>query len=148
MILPTEDTASKILHLEGLEYAVLDLQGKVVGYSPGLSDFISESSVKTLLGQSFDTLFPELFGFAPVLEEIRSGKQPELKLERSHRPNLRGREGYITLRIISNEDGWLLIASDDTEIGLLEQRITQQRNELSLLANQLERMRYQRQSET
>lgn len=137
---PTDTIIHKVLLTEGIEYACFNRLGELETHSPNFSDFTFERP-KQLQGMKFDELFPEFVGYEEILEAVRSGAQPDLRLERSYRADLRGQEGYLTLHVLPYQDGWLCIASDVTEAGQLEQRVTQQRNDLSLLARQLEQTR-------
>ena len=136
-----ESPIHKLIQVEGLEYALIDSRWRISECSPGLAGYLADAPTGLLLGREFTELFPELIGYRQVLEGLRSGQQEQLLLERIHRRNLRDQQGYVTLRAIPYRDGWMVIASDATAAGNLEQRITQQRNELSLLATRLEKTR-------
>ena len=130
--------ASRLVEIEGLEYAIIGVDGRVNAFSPGLQDFIHDYDKGVLLERPLVDLFPELFGYDDIIELVRAGKQAHLQIERISREKLRGRPGYITLRLLPFDADLLLIVSDATEFGLMERRITQQRNDLSLLSDRLE----------
>ncbi|MEW5867683.1 MAG: adenylate/guanylate cyclase domain-containing protein [Chloroflexota bacterium] len=132
---------ARLLQIEGIDYAILDARQRVQAYSPGLPDLSLAPQDSALHGQELADLFPELVGYDEVLAEMRAGRQSQLLIERIYRASLRGQPGYVTLRLLPHADGWLLVARDATTVGLLEQRITQQRNEISLLAARLETAR-------
>ena len=95
----------------------------------------------TLLNRSLLGLFPELIGYEQVLEAVRQHLHKEILLERIFRPDLRGKAGYVSLRVKAHRDGWLVLIRDTTANGMLEQRVTQQRNELNLLTEELAKAR-------
>jgi len=133
-----KDVWRRLFELEGLEYAVFTRDGCLNDHSPGLHEFLYDEDQRKLQGRLLEDLFPEIIGYDDVLNDVYAGKQNHLLIERIQRDNLRGRPGFITLRLTPHNGGWLLAASDATEVGLMERRITQQRNDLSLLADRLE----------
>jgi class 3 adenylate cyclase len=135
------EAALKIIEIEGLAYALLDHGGTLISYSASLEGFVQRDGKGLFVGCRMEMLFPELIGYEDVLAELRATQGSHLQLERIYREDLHGNPGYITLRLYPNDDRWLLIVRDDTRVGLMEQRITQQRNDLSLLAARLERTR-------
>lgn len=127
----------EILKHQQLEYAVCDAQRCITDYSPGLAVLISEPGEGTLQGQPIETLFYELVGNEAILEEVRHQQRPTFKVEKIFRTFADGHEGYLTLTIAPLPPGLLLMATDVTVQGQLEQRVTQQRNELNLMAHHL-----------
>ena len=126
-----------LLSQEGREFALFDAQQKLYSHSMGLKGYLMVPPAGDLSGERITDLFPELTGYESQMVAVQVGQQAFLKIERIHRHELRGRPGYITLLISTYQDGWMLVLRDVTGEGELEQKVTQQRNELSLLANQL-----------
>ncbi|HBX69087.1 MAG TPA: hypothetical protein DEH25_06825 [Chloroflexi bacterium] len=131
------------LHDEGLEFAIFDAEGRLIQHSGGLVDFLMVPVDGALTGQKLSHLFPELIGYEQSLQDVQLGAQPGLQIERIHRGDLRGAPGYVTFHIRAYQGGWLLVARNVTPEGQLEQKVTQQRNELSLLSGQLKQARTQ-----
>lgn len=101
----------------------------------------------SLLGRSLnDTIcesLPELIGNEAALADVLNGILPRLILPWINRELPDGRTRYLTLVILPSLDaagaiqGLLLVIQDMTEMGRLEQRVVQQRNELLLLQDAL-----------
>lgn len=131
-----------ILRLEGYAIAQLDARGGLQVFSPEINDFTAEDAPTAAPGLPVWELFPELIGCEFLFQNPTLLEQSPFQIERAYRPNLRGKPGYITLRLLQIEKIPTLIIRDDTAAGDLEQRITQQRNETMLLATRLERTRH------
>lgn len=127
-------------HLQ-IEYAVCDAQRRIYDYSPGLVTTISEPVQGGLHGQPVETLFYELAGSEAALEEVRQTQRTTFKIEKIFRMVDGEQAGYITLTVAPFPPGLLLMVTDVTTHGQLEQRVTQQRNELSLVTHHLNAMR-------
>ncbi len=131
-----------ILKLQGIEYATADSDGYLTGYSPGVLQWLDDE-MGEVNGRSLTTLFDELAGLEPDIVQVAQRRQQALKIEKIARKRPDGTAAYITLTILSHKDDLLLLISDVTPEGDLEQRVTQQRNELNLLSNQLTTTRNQ-----
>ncbi len=127
-----ENFLTDLLRNEGIEYAFFDSEKRLVDASKGLGDYLFSPSDEVLPSQKIDDLFPELIGNEKSLQDVLVGAQPELMIERIHRSGLPTQDRYVTLRVEAREGGWLLIVLDVTAEGQLEQKVTQQRNELRL----------------
>ncbi len=110
----------------------------------GAVDILVNSS-GALVGRSLLDLVPELVGSEAVLADILSGKLPRFQLEWVNRDTNGGKGIYLTMVDLPYRDGHGRIAGlihlvqDVTDIGALQQRLAQQRNELRLLRDQLTR---------
>lgn len=132
-----ENLYLEILKQLGVEYAASDPTGRIYDYSPGITTLINGGS-NSLLDHPLERLFDELVGSEADLEKVRWGELPALKIEKIIRTFADNREGYLNIIVTPYaEGGLLLIANDITTEARLEQRITQQRNELHLLAHEL-----------
>lgn len=131
------DFLSKLLQDEGIEYARFDAEKRLIDFSNSLSAYLFSPPEGASPRQKIHQLFPEFIGFEENLQDIQTGVVPELKIERVHRVDLHGQEGYVTLHVRPYQDGLLLIVRDASAEGHLEQKVTQQRNELRLLSGQL-----------
>ncbi|GAB4496434.1 MAG: hypothetical protein OHK0052_06330 [Anaerolineales bacterium] len=131
-----------ILHAEGYAIAQLDARGGLQAFSRNLNDFTPEGAPAAASGIAVWELFPELVGCEFLFENPALLQQSPFQIERAYRNSLGGKPGYVTLRLLQLETQLLLIVRNDTAAGELEQRITQQRNETTLLAHRLERTRH------
>jgi signal transduction histidine kinase len=130
--------AQLILQDQKIAYAVVDRDLNVVE-TDGAADVLHiglEGGRKCSL---FD-LVPELAGAETTLSGVMAGESPSLHLERVNRPAADGGTRYVTLSILPcperHQDGALLVvAADASEEGRYIQTLTQQRNELGLLAH-------------
>ncbi len=132
MLNTPQDFFTELLQNEGIEYVFFDAQKRLKYVSEGIIDFLFSPLEEALPGQKIDDLFPELIGYEKSLQDLLLDRLLTLKIERIHRENLRGQEGYITIHVRAIADGWLVIVRDVTAEGNLEQKVTQQRNELRL----------------
>ena len=130
----------EIIRLQKLEYAVCDAELRVVEHSPNLIEYVRSTS-GSLIGQGLDQIFDLLTGMDEDLALVIQEKLPELVIEKIGHRYENGESGYFTLRVIHYQKGLLALVQDVTTEGLLEQRVTQQRNELNLLGLQLARSR-------
>ena len=85
----------------------------------------------------------EFAGAEEALLEIARGERLDLRLENVYRDDQDGDGRYLTFQVmpISLDDrrsGLLLLVEDNSELALMQQRITQDRNELRLVSRQLE----------
>ncbi len=122
----------------GVEYGWFDASLGLGWHSPGLHRWLWDAAEKPE-GQSIGDLFPEFIGSEEALGALLSGNQTPLIIQRVHRREANGAVAYITLEALPHQNGILLLVRDVTEEGRLEQRLTQARNELSLLSAQLQR---------
>ena len=129
-----------IIELQGIDFALCDTHYTIVHHSSGLQQYALD---QTVAGLPLTDLFYELYGLESELEKVQTGVLPSLKIEKINRPGADGRSTYITFYIVPYQPGLLVLVIDTTAEGELEQRVTQQRNEISLLAKQLDAARTQ-----
>jgi class 3 adenylate cyclase len=132
----------EIYRHQKVDYVVCDSARRVADYSPGLIRYIQRSS-GPLRGQPLDRLFDLFSGMEKDLDQVAAGQLPELAIEKIHAPAGEQAGTYFSLRIFPYLQGLLVLVVDVTEEAILEQRVTQQRNELDLLSGQLVRSRAQ-----
>lgn len=130
----------EILKHRQVEYLLADANRRVMEYSPGILTYTRPIS-GPLLGQPLERLFDLLTGMESSLEEVIASRAPSLTLEKIEHLLPDGRRIFFTLQALPYAGGLLLLFSDVTAEAQLEQRITQQRNELNLLSGQLARSR-------
>ncbi len=119
-----------------VEHGWFDADLTLQQYSPGLREWLW-AHLEEPEGQTISDLFPEYVGSEEMLQKLLEGRAEHLALRRIHRRKQNGTAAYLTLDVYPYQGGLLLLARDVTEEGKLEQRITQTRNELSLLSTQL-----------
>lgn len=134
--MPSESFYHTLLKLQGIEYAVGDAERRVVEYSPGLVRWAHLVS-GPVRGRKLEDVFVEFVGSELELARVQRGETPSFKVEHSARTLSDGKTAYLTLMLVRLPPGVLLLATDATSIGQLEQRVTQQRNDLDLLAGEL-----------
>ncbi len=97
------------------------------------------------VGQHLVEAVPELVGSEAILADLLSGELPRFQLPWVNREQPDGSLVYLTIILLPFHDqigditGLLLVVHDVTEMGTLERCITQQRNELRLLEEELRR---------
>ncbi len=128
--------ASMVCRLTGVEYALATSSLHITQHSAGLDNWADVAP--PLQGVHLSAAFPEFIGSESYLESIATGRaDAPYRIERIWRDRPDGRMAYITLEAHPFSKGLLLLVRDVTAEGMLEQRITQTRNELSLLSRQL-----------
>lgn len=104
-----------------------------------------EQRESALLGQPLARLLPELVGLEAELQALYSGAKPSLRLEFINREDQQGKVSYLTLTVYAYplsgaiRSGLLCLLEDVTAVGEMNQRLTQQHNQLYLLHTALER---------
>jgi signal transduction histidine kinase len=131
----------RILQERKISFALTDRDLNVVQVGGAVRAF--HDGDPTCVGRPLLDLVPELVGSEALLADILAGKLPRLQLMWINRETADGRTYYLTLAEVPYRDqkgqiaGLLHLVQDVTEMGLLEQQLAQQRNELRLLRDQL-----------
>ncbi len=124
-----------------IAYAITDRQCKVIAVhycSPALQIWMQD-----WIGRALAEVVPEWLGSESVLADVLSGATSRVRLSRVNRELPDGRTAYLTLTVLPHLDdagqisGLIHVVEDETAIGEIEQRLTQQRNELRLLQEEL-----------
>ncbi len=143
---PTDDQA--ILQDRKIACVVTDRDLAVIEVSGAAS--ILQNWSPSWLGHPLIELVPELMGSEQALADILAGELPRLQIPFVNRdPQSDGRTTYLTLVDLPRRDatgqitGLIHLVQDVTEIGSLEQRLMQQRNELRLLQDEINRQNLQ-----
>jgi len=127
-----------------IAYAITDHNFKVLEVG-GLTDIFYYNDHARILGRLLLDVAPELFGSEAVLTDILAGNLPRFELDWVNREISSGQILYLTMVVLPHRNrakqitGLLYLVEDVTEIGVLSQKLTQQRNELRLLRDQLTR---------
>ncbi len=135
-----QDIAAEIFKHLSIEYALADAKHRLLEYSPGVVSYVRRIS-GPLLGQPLERLFDFLSGMERELDRVIAGEMSSLNIERIEWKDISGEKIYFSVRIFPYQEGLLLLLLDVTNEARLEQRITQQRNELNLLSAELIRSR-------
>lgn len=129
-----------IVKHQKLEYIVCDSALRVLEYSPGVIRYMRRPS-GPLRAQSVTQFFDVLIGMETDLRQVAEGTLPQLTIEKIESVDDSHARRYVSFRIYPYQGGLLVLLVDVTDEALLEQRVTQQRNELDLLSSQLARSR-------
>lgn len=122
-------------------YAVTDRQLRITEVAGDLG--VLEEGADAWVGRPLLELVPELSGAEGALEELLSGALPRFELAWINRKSPDGETYYLTTVDVPLRDeegqilGLLHIVQDSTQAGLLQQQLTQRRNELRLVQDQL-----------
>jgi len=136
--------AQLILQERNVAYAVTDQQ-LLVQEVGGNVDLLATAGQAAESGAALLDLAPELIGYEADLQAILTGARPSFQLALVNRENAAGKLCYVHLHhyayVADNQEitGVLHIVEDVTLIGEAHQHVTQQRNELLLLHEQLTR---------
>jgi signal transduction histidine kinase len=140
-VLTEQQLVAFLLQERPLTYAITDraLHILEVGGDPHLLP----DPQRNYQGQSLYDLSPELIGSEAELAAIVHGNSPRYKLPLVNRPTPQGTMGYVDLISLPYRDasdtitGILHVIEDSTTLGVVEQALVQQRNEMSLLNDQI-----------
>ncbi|MDQ3249899.1 MAG: PAS domain-containing sensor histidine kinase [Chloroflexota bacterium] len=97
----------------------------------------------SIIGRSLYEVAPELIGSEAELQTILGGESPFYSVALVNRETPAATLGYVSLTNLPHRDdaghciGIVHLVEDVTQQGVLEQRLTQQRNELALLRDRL-----------
>ena len=132
-----------ILQHHHIAYALTDRDLKITQIEGDLQ--LLHSTNESCMGWSLLDIAPELIGTELQIAAIFNGEEEWLEVPVVQRDfGMQGR-GYVNLSVTALKDdtdtiiGLLYFVENITDIGRMEQRLTQQRNELSLLQTRLER---------
>lgn len=126
-----------------IAYAVTDLE-LIVKEVNGPQGLICGEESKCV-GRSLYEICPELVGFEEILEGVLKGKKDSIKLDFVNREGAAGETRYLAMEEMPRRDssgritGIVHLVQDITVRGELQQQITQSRNQLMLLQEQIER---------
>lgn len=119
-----------ILEREGIEFAVFDEALNLVTASRALAECLPPNV-------SLQEVIPELAGMEETIRaSLRQGE--EIFIPRLNRSRT-GKTHYVDLHLTPLDGRLLVILKNSTPHGALEQKLTQQRNEMALLNRQLEK---------
>ncbi|MCX6031718.1 MAG: PAS domain S-box protein [Chloroflexi bacterium] len=134
--------AQIILHDRNIAYVVTDRALRVVEVSGAPQ--ILRGDGGGVLGRPLTELVPELIGSEGALADILLGELPRFELPLVNREGHDGQTLYLTMVDLPYRDradrivGLVHLIEDVTVMGGLEQRLTQQRNELRFLRDELQ----------
>ena len=132
-----------ILQECGVAYAITDRDLRVVRVHNAVGGPWADQ--QECVGRSLLDVVPELVGSEAILEDILAGRAPRFQLPWVNREMPDGRILYLTMVDLPHRDragrigGLVHLVQDVSEMGELQQQLTQQRNELRLLQDQLAR---------
>ncbi|MBE7549505.1 MAG: HAMP domain-containing histidine kinase [Anaerolineales bacterium] len=135
--------AQLILQDRKIAYVITDPDLTILEVSDEAN--ILPAGYQTSLGCSLLDLDPELIGSEEALADVLAGELPRFELAWVNRETAAGQTIYLTLVELPHRDqegriiGLIHLVEDVTEVGVLNQWLAQQRNELRLLRDQLAR---------
>jgi len=118
---------------------------RMVEAAPTVTTAQMDQIEANLIGQSIAQLLPELIGLEAELQAVYMGAKPSLQLEFINREDQANALSYLTLTVYPYpadsviHRGLLCLVEDVTPVGAMNQRLTQQHNQLYLLHQALER---------
>jgi PAS domain S-box-containing protein len=120
---------------EQLAYVVLQQDMKIAAISPSLETILRVSDLHTFVERPLTALFGEFVGAEKGLADLLAGRESVYRLENLARKQADGSFFYLTVQALPLDRkepgaGLLLLIEESTDIGQLQQRLTQQRNEL------------------
>ncbi len=133
--------AQMIIQERQIAYALTDCDLRVIEVNDP-EDVLPEYH-QGCLGSLLTEIVPELVGYEETLLQIVTGELPRFQISWINRELSNGQIVYLTMLFLPYRDqtgrivGLLHIVQDVTEVGYLEQEVTQQRNELLLARDQL-----------
>ncbi len=132
--------SNQILNIMGdselMAYAVLSPDFKIVQIASNLGAILHDArDLDSLVGRPLTELVGEFLGAEEGLTAVLSGREPDYCLENLARKQADGSFTYVTVRIVLLDparpgENLVLIVDNSTEVGHLQQSLTQQRNEL------------------
>lgn len=137
-----------VLDHQNVVYALADTEGRITSHSATFLQWVEPETgippdIENLNGRFVCDIFVELAGLEEDIAQVAQNHSPAFKIEKSQR-HQSTECNYITFTILPyKNEKIILLITDVTAEGKLEQRITQQRNELDLLSDQLVHTRNQ-----
>ena len=135
--------AQSILQDRRIGCAITDRDLKVLEVSGATSILHEGCQSASCLGCWLLDLVPELTGSELKLADMLAGELPRLELPLVNRKTAEGQTIYLMMVLLPCQDrsrrivGLVYLVQDVTEIGTLQQRLAQQRNELRILRDEL-----------
>ena len=116
-------------------YVVLSPERVIRHISSNLGDMLQVAFLDSFVEQPVTNLFGELVGAEAVFAELVAGEREQYLLANVARKQPDDQFFYITLQLVlldslHKEAGFLLTIENSTQVGRLQQTLTQQRNEL------------------
>ncbi|VAW42740.1 hypothetical protein MNBD_CHLOROFLEXI01-168, partial [hydrothermal vent metagenome] len=116
-------------------YVVLSDNLNIISISPNLHTILQVEDLDVFLNQPLTHLFGEFVGSEERLTAVKSGQIPFYRLESIAHSAPDGTFFYFNLQIMlfdprNSKSGFWISVENSTAVGQLQQRLTQQRNEL------------------
>ncbi len=117
-----------------LAYLTLSADLTISSISPNLGSILPQDNLTDFVERPLTDLFGEFVGAEAEITAVQSGSRPFYRLENLAR-QINDDFCYVTVQLLLLDSenlpaGFLLIVENSTEIGRLQQSLTQQRNEL------------------
>ena len=116
-------------------YVILTDNLNIISVSPNLHSILKVPNLDAFINQPLTHLFGEFVGAEERLTAVQSGQIPFYRLENIAHSAPDGTFFYFTLQVMlfdprNSKSGFWISVENSTKVGQLQQRLTQQRNEL------------------
>ena len=134
--------AERVLRAINVAFIVTDRSFTIIDVDGPIPQ-VYESPEPLLGSTSLYAVVPEFIGYEAELEAVLSATQDELRISTVNRERADGKLDYFNFSVLPNTDatgdisGLLVVFENVSPRAVVEQSITQQRNELFLLRDQL-----------
>ncbi len=144
--LKTSMSQHDISNIYKFAWAQLNNQLQIIRTTPNFNELLGVQT--QLLYLPLTDVIDEFVGSESALQDVLDGKLPHFHIDNVNRGERDGRARYFRFTVTRYNpeqpaDGLLLGIEDVTQTGLIEQQLTQERNELRLLQRELFRMNSQ-----
>ena len=131
-----------LLEQNKFAFAQLDADLRIVLASPNLLDFASDRKGQIASSRITDLIW-ELVGMEEDLKSVLEGTTPAIELQDINRPLAEGSVAYVSILLVPLHadrpgEGLVLLAQDNSRIGILTQKQTQESHDLLLTRIQLD----------
>ncbi|GAB4538023.1 MAG: hypothetical protein Fur002_00790 [Anaerolineales bacterium] len=133
----------EIFKHQKLDYALCDASRRVTEYSPGIMRYTQQRDAGPLRGQTIENLLDVLAGMEDDFDKVVQKKLPFVTVEKIYQRISSNESVYFSVYITPYQNGALVLIEDVTQEAELEQRVTQQRNQLDIISSQLAQSRSQ-----
>ncbi len=135
------DVADALLKTDEFAFAVIDASFRILKVSNNFKHLTSTDHDP--LGLTLESALWEFVGMEDELTAVLHNKSPKFQLQHISRTLSDGSDAYLHFEVTAqklqnHQPGLFLLIQDQTELGIAHQRLTQQKNKLYLLKNELD----------
>lgn len=133
----------EIFKRQKIDYVLCDSNRRVTDYSPGFMRYAQQRESGPLRGQPVENLLDALAGMEDDFNQVVQKKLPSVSVEKIYSRLSPNESAYFSVHVFPYQNGALVLIVDVTKEAELEQRVTQQRNQLDIISSQLAQSRAQ-----